>query len=52
MESSQNKKSHQNDDNHENLLVETIATQLTEYVRTFLLLLFFYLFPFSHLVHK
>lgn len=34
MESSQNEKSHQNYDNHENFIVETIATQLTEYVGT------------------
>lgn len=34
MESSQNEKSHQDDDNHENHVVETIATQLTDYVGT------------------
>lgn len=39
MESSQTEKSHQNYDNHENFVVETIATQLTEYVGTYFIFL-------------
>ena len=39
VESSQNEKSHRHNDNHENTVVETIASQLTEYVRIFPILL-------------